>query len=168
MEQRQANYDTLKYLFLDPTTSENQTAINILFGEQQNPGDTTPTEALRTILVSREAYPQDILRDSVGFKNRVCSASEDINFERQFCEYTNTEAKSDKDFVAIDCNRWIKFFKYLRKLVLNRYEIVGGVSIPPARGSFGGRKSRSKRQRRTRKTNKNHQRSRRKSIHRRK
>jgi hypothetical protein len=163
MEERLQNYDTLKYLFLDPKTSENQTAIEILFGKEKNPGRTTPTEALRIILVIREAYHRDILRDPVGFKNRVCSDSEDIEFEKAFCQENNADAKTDRDLLAIDCNRWINFFKYLRKLVLNRNGIVGGVSVERT----GGRKSRSKRQRRARKTNKN-QRSRRKSIHRRK
>ncbi len=87
---------------------------------------------------------------------------EDIEFEKQFCLDNNADADNDKDFVPINCDNWINFFKYLRKLVLNRYGIVGGVSVP--RG--GGRKSRSKRQRRVRKTYKSQRRSRRKSIHR--
>ena len=140
MEQRLNNYDILKesYLF-DTGTSENQTAIKILFGGEPQPGRTTPTGALKIILETRESYPHE----SIGFKNSLCSDTEDIEFEKAFCTYNNTEAKSDSNFVAIDCNRWIEFFKYLRKLVLNPDGIVGGVSVSPGRG--GGRKSTKRR-----------------------
>jgi hypothetical protein len=90
---------------------------------------------------------------------------EDNDFETEFCEYNNTLNLNDNDYINIDCNRWISFFKTLRQAVLNI--VPTSTSVPR---TSGGRKSSSKRQRRARKTNKN-QRSRRKSmkkIHRRK
>lgn len=171
LEQKRYNYDALiRIIKNNQDTSWLKTMTTILFGDVPRPGNAkTQLSALNIVLVSREVYPQDNISGSIGFKERVVAMDEDIDFEKKFCEDNNTLTLSDNDYINIDCNRWISFFKTLRQAVLN---IVPTSTSVPGNGTStsGGRKSRSKRQRRARKTNKN-QRSRRKSmkkLHRRK
>jgi hypothetical protein len=169
LEQKSNNYDALiRIIKNNQDTSWLKTMTTILFGDVPRPGNAkTQLSALNIVLVSREVYPPDNISGSIGFKERVVAMDEDIDFEKEFCEYNNTLTLNDNDYINIDCNRWISFFKTLRQAVLN---IVPTSTSVHRNGTSGGRKSRSKRQRRARKTNKN-QRSRRKSmkkLHRRK
>jgi hypothetical protein len=171
LEQKRNNYDALiRIIKNNQDTSWLKTMTKILFGDVPRPGNAeTQLSALNIVLLSREVYPPDNISGSKGFKERVVAIDEDNDFETEFCEYNNTLNLNDNDYINIDCNRWISFFKTLRQAVLN---IVPTSTSVPRNGTSGsgGRKSSSKRQRRARKTNKN-QRSRRKSmkkLHRRK